>query len=299
MGWAIDVQKALSWVGFKTCLHFGRIAGNSAATGAFAIAWNAFVAFWTVSALAGGGVLFALFSLPFWAAGASLAKQAFGRQFVREHLEISLSKWKLQQQVALARGSEPDWDKGGGKELSGRTTDLSGAAMQVMAYVNGQPQGQLVLREGVESFSFGEGLDPLEQEWLASVINAHLAEVAAIQGEIEGFEGEEEGEEGGSTGIPYNDFAEFDSRLGEKEAAAAVRAGQEAATQARRAGESAAAQASQFAEQAAAEAAQFADQAMRSVERATRSAAPPQRPQRSDSSSTIDLGSADFDVLDD
>ena len=53
------------------------------ATGAFAIAWNAFVAFWTVSALAGGGVLFALFSLPFWAAGAQLVKQAFGRQFMR------------------------------------------------------------------------------------------------------------------------------------------------------------------------------------------------------------------------
>ena len=58
-------------------------SSSSVATGTFAIAWNAFVAFWTISALAGGGVLFALFSLPFWAAGASLLRQAFGRQFMR------------------------------------------------------------------------------------------------------------------------------------------------------------------------------------------------------------------------
>jgi len=239
------------------------------------------VAFWTVSALAGGGILLALFSLPFWAAGASLAKQAFGRQLVREHLEISLNKWRLQQQVALARGSEPDWARGGGKELGGRTRDLSGAAMQVMGYVNGQPQGQLVLREGVESYSFGEGLDPLEQQWLASVINAHLGEAAATRGEIEGLlDSEEEEEKEGSTGIPYTEFA--DSRVGEKEAVAGQRAGQEALA----------------GERAAADAAQLAGQAVSSVKRVARSAGPPPRPQRSDSSSTIDLGSGDFDILD-
>ena len=58
-------------------------SGDSVATGAFAIAWNSFVAVWTISAVAGGGVLFGLFSLPFWAAGWQLAKQAFGRQFIR------------------------------------------------------------------------------------------------------------------------------------------------------------------------------------------------------------------------
>ena len=58
-------------------------SSDSVATGAFAIAWNSFVAFWTISAVAGGGLLFGLFSLPFWAAGYQLARQAFGRQFVR------------------------------------------------------------------------------------------------------------------------------------------------------------------------------------------------------------------------
>ena len=51
-------------------------AGESLFTGAFAVAWNAFVAVWTVGALAGGGVLMALFSLPFWAAGFAVSRCA-------------------------------------------------------------------------------------------------------------------------------------------------------------------------------------------------------------------------------
>lgn len=46
-----------------------RGAGDTVYTGTFAVAWNVFVGFWTVGAVAGGGVLVALFSLPFWAAG--------------------------------------------------------------------------------------------------------------------------------------------------------------------------------------------------------------------------------------
>ncbi len=59
------------------------VAGNSLSTGAFALAWNGFVAFWTISALAGGGILFALFSIPFWLAGGSLLKSAVAGQLLR------------------------------------------------------------------------------------------------------------------------------------------------------------------------------------------------------------------------
>lgn len=57
--------------------------GVSVSTGAFALVWNAFVAFWTVSALAGGGVLFALFSIPFWLAGGQLIKSTVASSFLR------------------------------------------------------------------------------------------------------------------------------------------------------------------------------------------------------------------------
>lgn len=51
-----------------------RHAGDAIVSGGFAVFWNAFVAVWTVGALAGGGVLMALFSIPFWAAGFSMTR---------------------------------------------------------------------------------------------------------------------------------------------------------------------------------------------------------------------------------
>jgi hypothetical protein len=79
-----EVECAPTFCTALSCLAVPPIcSGDTVATGAFAIAWNSFVAFWTFSAVAGGGLLFGLFSLPFWAAGIQLAKQAFGRQFIR------------------------------------------------------------------------------------------------------------------------------------------------------------------------------------------------------------------------
>lgn len=260
--------------------------GSTAATGAFAVAWNAFVAFWTVSALAGGGVLFALFSLPFWFAGASLVKQAFGRQFIRERLEIGLGRWELHQALAGLRGrgadAAVDWAAARGKNVGGSTADLGGASMQVVAYVNGVPQGQLVLRQGVESIVLGEGLDPLEQEWLADVINAHLAEVEGRRGDIQGFADEWEESEQLSEGIAKGEFDDFDRRLGVDGAvAAAEAAGRRAAAEGRAAGAAAAADARRAADEAA--------------RRAKRAAA---APSRVDSGGVINLDSNEFDVMD-
>jgi serine/threonine protein kinase len=265
--------------------------GNSAATGAFAVAWNAFVAFWTVSALAGGGILFALFSLPFWFAGASLLKQSFGRQFLRERVEIGLGKWTLQQQLAgLKNRGELDWSKGGGKEAQGRTGDLIGASMQITGYINGVPQGQLVLRQGVETYIIGEGLDPIEQEWLAEVINAHLDEVSATRGEIKAFvedddadSEEEESFDQQEERIRYSEFAEFDKKLGAEVAAVAEQAGSQAEREAKRAGN-----------EAAASVKRAADDAQRKAKRAAAQAT-----QRLDPLGTIELDSGEFDVYDD
>lgn len=71
--------------------------GNSVGTGMFAVVWNAFVAFWTFSALASGGVLFALFSAPFWFAGWQLAGAAFGGALTRERFAVGRNKFRLAQ----------------------------------------------------------------------------------------------------------------------------------------------------------------------------------------------------------
>ena len=150
-----------------------KLGTDQAYTGAFALAWNAFVAFWTVSALAGGGILFALFSVPFWFAGVTLGKSALAGSLIRENIEIGQQKWRISQHLPWVKAGKPKWS-GGGKELGGRTRDLQGASMSTAAWVNGVPQTHIRLTEGVRQHIIGEGLSRQEQVWLTSAINEHL-----------------------------------------------------------------------------------------------------------------------------
>eukprot|EP00890_Picochlorum_soloecismus_P001066 jgi/Picsp_1/1960/NSC_05426-R1_serine threonine protein kinase len=108
--------------------------------------------------------------------GASLIKSALGRQFISELLEIDEVTWKFERKLAILSGPDniPNWARGSSKQVYGFTGDLSTAIVNINGYVNGVPQSELVLKHGVESIVFGEGLDPVEQDWLASVINEFL-----------------------------------------------------------------------------------------------------------------------------
>lgn len=150
-----------------------KLGSEQAYTGAFAIAWNAFVAFWTVGALAGGGILFALFSLPFWFAGVSLGKTALAGSLIRENLDLGQQKWSLSQHLPFVKAGAPRWS-GGGKQIGGRTRDLSGASMVTAGYINGVQRTHIQLTEGVRQHIIGEGLSRTEQVWLTSAINEHL-----------------------------------------------------------------------------------------------------------------------------
>lgn len=91
---------------------------DTAVTGSFALAWNAFVAFWTIGAFASGGLLFALFSAPFWFAGVQLARTALGGALLRERLALGGRRWRLGQQLAVlnAGSGEAGFEEGkGGK----------------------------------------------------------------------------------------------------------------------------------------------------------------------------------------
>ncbi len=305
-----------------------RLDAEALSTGSFALVWNAFVAVWTVSALAGGGLLFALFSVPFWIAGAGMGRQALARQLVRESLEVGPRRWRLRQALALARaGGAPDWGAGrAAKEVAGATADLDSAAVEIKGYVNGEPRGQLALRQGVDAVVFGEALDPLEQEWLAGVVDGHLAELAAMRGgeldEADGgalgggyLEANDNGA-GADDGVPFNmsggaagasgrlydAYAESeldDRRLGGEAAAAAAAAaraeGARAAEAARVAGRRAAADAAAAAAEAEARAAAAAAAARRAAKRRAGGGDGLER----SASGTIELGSGDYDVLDD
>ncbi|KAL0052888.1 hypothetical protein WJX82_009212 [Trebouxia sp. C0006] len=113
-------------------------------------------------ALAGGGILFALFSLPFWFAGVSLGKTALAGSLIRENLDIGQQKWSLSQHLPFVKAGAPRWS-GGGKQIGGRTRDLSGASMVTAGYINGVQRTQIQLTEGVRQHIIGEA----QQRWLS------------------------------------------------------------------------------------------------------------------------------------
>ena len=144
------------------------VTASSAATGGFAVAWNAFVAFWTASALAsGGGLLMAAFSIPFWLAGKEVASAAFAEVFEATRLELdaATSGYALEQTATGMRRAEK----------SGDLRDVRGAAIKAESVTNGRPDYALRLEIGAEPVTFGRGLQEVELEYVAGEINEFLA----------------------------------------------------------------------------------------------------------------------------
>lgn len=152
--------------------------GGSVGTGLFAVAWNAFVAFWTFSALASGGVLFALFSAPFWFAGWQLASQAFGGALTKERFAIGRNRFRLAQELAVMQDGAAKFLGQGNRSQEGDVSDVTGARVVTTVIVNGVPRTAIELVAGVKKYRFGESLDIVEQEWIVSEINTLLEERA-------------------------------------------------------------------------------------------------------------------------
>lgn len=153
---------------------------EAASSAGFAVVWNAFVLAWTVGALAGGGVLFALFSAPFWFAGVKLGKQALGAALLRERLSLSRSTFSLSQELATLNfdKQQAQFTEGRNqKGVCGETADLLGARVATTMIVNGSPVTVVEVLEGVRVHRFGEGLDWAEQQWLVAEINKALADL--------------------------------------------------------------------------------------------------------------------------
>lgn len=53
------------------------------------------------SAIASGGILFALFSAPFWFAGYQLAGQAIGGALTHERFAVGRKRWRLAQVCSM------------------------------------------------------------------------------------------------------------------------------------------------------------------------------------------------------
>lgn len=145
--------------------------GAALGLGSFAVVWNSFIAFWTVSAFAGAGLLFASFSLPFWLVGGGMVKEVYGMVFQASRLELDAANgtWSL---GITSTGLK-------NKVEEGALEDVDAAKVVVTSVTNGTPTEALSLQIGVDSKTFGAGLTSIEQEWLAAEINSFLRETSA------------------------------------------------------------------------------------------------------------------------
>ena len=153
--------------------------GGTVFGAAFSAAWFSAIIPATATMIGSGGAS-ALFMLPFWAAGGLVAKDTVLDPAKATELSIGEFAWELRQTAArrVAGGLRL-------KSSSGATDELDAAEAAVAAYVNGVPTH--VLRLGAADgrvLALGGGLPLAELEWLASEINAHLAQLRRV-GELE------------------------------------------------------------------------------------------------------------------
>jgi eukaryotic-like serine/threonine-protein kinase len=157
---------------FRVFIPRKGVTGQVLSSGAFALAWNGFVGFWTLGVLTGGASsAMALFSLPFWFAGAKMTKRV--ADDIRGTTELVISAGGGEREVyyfslrTVGAFGKP-------KEIEGDARDLTEARVETSMYVNGRPVTSLVLREGANRHTMGEALDESEQVWLANEVNSFL-----------------------------------------------------------------------------------------------------------------------------
>ena len=130
-------------------------------SGVFGTLWFSAIA----PATFAGGIFTAAFLLPFWLAGAAIAKTAVVDPFVNSQLTIGQYAWSLKSNYGNAKI----------RQVEGSTQDLRGASVEDLRLeVNGKPFYEIKLHGVNGATGFGNGLEPEELDYLAYVINNHL-----------------------------------------------------------------------------------------------------------------------------
>ena len=111
----------------------------------FSVPWFAITGTWTYGAWNAANPLFASFSLPFWAVGLNMVHQSATSAFETTKLLLTADQFYLEKTIFDRRMFY----------LKGDVADLSKAAVETYAYVNGAPQSNLVLHHGVKSSRVG------------------------------------------------------------------------------------------------------------------------------------------------
>ena len=146
-------------------LHIpGKINATSFFLLGFSTFWLAFIAFWTVGA-ASGGILFALFSIPFWIIGFGMFGAALFMLFGRTILDLR-PEW-VQLRSSLF-----------GLKYSRRipTASIDKIQREKRYEQNGQSVQGLGLHAGAKTLRFGSNLTQAEQDWLIHEVESYVLE---------------------------------------------------------------------------------------------------------------------------
>lgn len=147
----IDIP-ASGLFGKQRFLSSSVLLGVDFGLGTFAIAWNAFVLFWSYSAIVSshlskiefekllfvGGFLPLLFSIPFWYAGAEITKLSVANCLTHQNLRITPRKFYMTKELSFLKRIRSDKNdeavsessRKAKKQIEGKTSDLSRAQVQ-------------------------------------------------------------------------------------------------------------------------------------------------------------------------
>ena len=130
----------------------------------FSVPWFAITGTWTYGAWNAANPLFASFSIPFWAVGVNMLHQGATSAFENARLLVTADRFYLEKVIFDRRMFF----------LRGNTADLSKAAVETYAYVNGKPQSHLVVHHGIKSHVLARGLHPSEDDFIVDQLTTFL-----------------------------------------------------------------------------------------------------------------------------
>jgi hypothetical protein len=139
-------------------------AGAGPIIGGFAILWLSFVSVWTFFTVRMGAWPMPLFSIPFWAVGFFLVRQALKGVFGKTILRFDPDRGFCYERRFLLR-----------KLIVVPPAEVGALSLANTGSVNGSPVASLQFEVGARRFTFAERLSPEEKKWLKRNVEGLLA----------------------------------------------------------------------------------------------------------------------------
>lgn len=136
----------------------------------FTAVWIGFISFWTfMSIRMRAPIFFPLFSLPFWAVGAALARSTIRPAFARQSLRIDRDRITLSTSL-LGTASEQSYP----------LADVGGVKIEpTKIQVHNSGQKEISIETGTRAMRIGHGLSERELLYLKSLIDGELSRQAS------------------------------------------------------------------------------------------------------------------------